>query len=105
MQKNRFYDDAKINISELADKYKMAIVSDAWPSLRSVFDHNDFVKYFSSFVISCEMGTLKPDLRMYLEAVNQLCLNCNKVVFIDDRVRNCDGANNAGIPITYLMSR
>lgn len=105
MQKYRFYDDAVTIIPDLAGKYKMAIVSDAWPSLRSIFNHNDFEKHFRSFVVSCEMGTTKPDSRMYLEAVNQLGLRCDEVVFIDDRIKNCNGANDAGISLTYLMCR
>lgn len=61
--------------------------------------------YFKSFVVSCELGIVKPDKRMYLKAVEELGFDTQEVVFVDDRLKNCDGARDAGIIFTYLMCR
>lgn len=104
-EKYRFYDDANKWIPNLSEHYELAIVSDAWPSLRHVFTHNDFLKYFKSFIISCELGIRKPDELMYQKAVENFTCDIKEVAFIDDRLKNCDGAKSAGIEKTYLMCR
>ena len=40
-----FYEDVKEVIPRLKNKYKMAVVSDAWPSLENVFIDADMKKY------------------------------------------------------------
>ena len=47
-----FYDDALKVIPELSKRYKLGIVSDAWPSLLDVYDKNNFTQYFDSIIIS-----------------------------------------------------
>lgn len=49
--KYRFFDDALKVIPELKLKYKLAIVSDAWPSLKDVYEKNELYNYFDSFVL------------------------------------------------------
>ncbi len=104
-KKYRFYDDVLKNIPKLSNKYSMAVVSDAWPSLQNVFDVVNFKQYFDSFIISCEVGVTKPHSMMYESALEDLNLKPDEVVFIDDRIRNCNGAKNAGIKNTILMCR
>lgn len=99
-----FYDDVKEVIPRLKNKYKMAVVSDAWPSLENVFIDADMKKYFEIIVISTQIGTLKPDPKMYETAIENLNVNNSEAIFIDDNINNCLGAEKLGIK-SILMSR
>jgi len=99
-----FYDDVKEVIPRLKNKYKMAVVSDAWPSLENVFIDADMKKYFETIVISTQIGTLKPDPKMYETAIKSLDVNNSDAIFIDDNINNCLGAERLGIK-SILMSR
>ena len=97
-----FYEDALKVITLLSKKYPLAIVSDAWPSLKMVFEEAKMKSYFSSFVISSKIGVIKPDKLMYQTALNELGVNPNQAVFIDDNLRNCLGAKALGIQAILL---
>lgn len=97
-----FYEDALKVIPLLSKKYPLAIVSDAWPSLKMVFEEAKMKSYFSSFVISSKIGVIKPDKLMYQTALNELGVNPNQAVFIDDNLRNCLGAKALGIQAILL---
>lgn len=99
-----FYNDVKEVIPRLKNKYKMAVVSDAWPSLENVFIAADMKKYFETIVISTQIGTLKPDSKMYETAIKNLDVNNSEAIFIDDNIYNCLGAEKLGIE-SILMSR
>lgn len=99
-----FYDDALAIIPKLKDKYKLAIVSDAWPSLLDVYEENNMTIYFDSIVISSFIGTSKPDSKMYCTALYELNVNPEEAVFIDDSFKNCMGAMKVGIN-TILICR
>lgn len=102
--KHAFFEDARPVVSELAEKFKIALVSDAWPSMRKIYDYNDMTRYFDYMVISGELGILKPNPIMYTTALKNLNLKPEECVFLDDNISNCIGAKKLGItPI--LVSR
>lgn len=101
-EKYKFYEDAIHIIPILYNKYKLAVVSDAWPSLKDVFVNAGFDSYFSSFVISSVIGVTKPNEKMYLSALNELSVSPDKAVFIDDNLNNCMGAKKLGIKAVLL---
>lgn len=101
-QKYIFYNDAIAVIPLLAQKYKLAIVSDAWPSLRQVFSNANMQKYFSAMIISSELGIAKPNREMYLSAIEALQVKPNEAIFIDDNINNCLGAEKLGINSVLL---
>jgi putative hydrolase of the HAD superfamily len=103
--KNRFYEDAAALLPDLSARYRLALVSDAWPSLEAVYEAAGLRACFSSFVISSKLGTAKPDPRMYRRALEELGLGPGEVVFVDDSKRNCEGARAVGIARTYLLCR
>lgn len=102
--KYTFYSDVKEVIPRLKNRYKMAVVSDAWPSLENVFINADMKKYFEIIVISTQIGVLKPDKRMYETAIENLKVKSSETIFIDDNINNCLGAEKLGIK-SILMSR
>ena len=103
-QKYVFYDDALTVIPELKGKYKLAIVSDAWPSLLDVYEENNMLSYFDPIVISSFIGTSKPDSKMYCTALEELNIKPEEAVFVDDSLKNCIGALTVGIN-TVLLCR
>ncbi|MGV8984246.1 HAD-IA family hydrolase [Clostridium sp.] len=92
-----FYKDVFKVIPELSKEYKLAIVSDAWPSLENVFRKAKLRDYFSSFVISSIKGVTKPDEIMYKTALEELNVLPEEAIFIDDSIKNCNGAIRLGI--------
>ncbi len=101
-QKYSFYEDALKIIPELHKTHKLAIVSDAWPSLVDVYDANNLTNYFETMVISSFVGALKPDPKMYLTALENLKINANEALFVDDSLKNCLGAQTVGIKSILL---
>jgi putative hydrolase of the HAD superfamily len=105
-EKYVFYEDVFEVIPKLSENYKLAVISDAWPSLDSVYKHADLKKYFSSFVISSIKGITKPDELMYKTALDELKVKPEEAIFVDDSVKNCDGANKLGIrPILLIRDK
>ena len=100
--KYTFFEDAKIIIPKLHAHYQLAIVSDAWPSLENVYIEADLKKYFSSFIISSQIGVIKPHPLMYQKALQELEIQPNEAVFIDDNIKNCEGAIKLGIDAILL---
>lgn len=99
-----FYEDALKLIPELKKHFKLALVSDAWPSMRLIYDYNNVTQYFDSITISSELGILKPHKLMYQSALDNLNLKPEECIFLDDNIDNCIGAKKIGItPI--LVSR
>lgn len=101
-KKYRFFDDAIKLIPALSSTYKLAVVSDAWPSLHHVFKEAGLRQYFSAFVISSEIGVTKPHELMYIKALEELALPPEEVIFVDDNPVHCEGARKIGIPSLLL---
>lgn len=102
--KYAFYDDALEVVPKLKNTYKLAIVSDAWPSLLDVYNENNMTSYFDSIVISSFLGTSKPDNKMYNTALQELDIKPEEAIFVDDSLKNCMGAMEVGIN-TVLLCR
>lgn len=101
-QKYVFYEDALQIIPHLRKKYRLGIVSDAWPSLLDVYKEQKFEEYFECFVISSMVGVTKPHEKMYITALNELGIVAEQAVFIDDSLKNCYGAMKLGMKSILL---
>lgn len=96
-KKYKFFDDVKDALNTLSKKYKLAIVSDAWPSLEGVFVDAGLRGYFTEFVISSQVGITKPNSLIFEIALERLNIKPHEAVFVDDNAKNCEGARNVGI--------
>lgn len=103
-EKYRFFEEVKEIIPYLSKKYKLAVVSDAWPTLENVFIKANMRKYFSSFIISSKLGITKPNEIMYSTALRELNIKPEETIFIDDNIGNCHGAKALGIE-SFLLCR
>jgi len=101
-EKYEFIPDALDTIPRLAKSYKLAIVSDAWPSLEDVYTHAGMRGYFSAFILSSQIGVNKPDPFIYHAALDALGVNPQEALFVDDNPQNCDGARQLGIHTALL---
>lgn len=102
--KYKFFKDAIDLIPALSKKYKLAVVSDAWPSLENVFKSSGLRNYFSSFVVSSIKGVTKPHELMFRAALDELDILPEDAIFIDDSIKNCDGASKLGIQ-SFVLCR
>lgn len=100
--KYTFFEDAKAIIPKLHKYYTLGIVSDAWPSLENVYIEAGLREYFSSFLISSQIGVQKPHPLMYQTALKDLGIQPEEAIFIDDNIGNCEGAIELGIDALLL---
>ena len=84
-------------LGTLSKTHKLGIISDTWPSIEQQLEYIGAAPYLSFTTFSCFLGTFKPDRRMYLDALNKCGVPARETVFIDDSVRNLDGAAAMGI--------
>ena len=84
-------------LSTLSKTHKLGIISDTWPSIEQQLEYIGVAPYLSFTTFSCFVGTFKPDRRMYLDALDKCGVPARETVFIDDSVRNLDGAAAMGI--------
>lgn len=93
----RLFDDTIKTLNALHGKYKLGIISDTWPSIVPLLEHFDILKYFDCTTFSYELGTLKPDPRMFQDALSKMGLPPEQTMFVDDNPKNCEGAAQLGI--------
>jgi len=57
----------------------------------------EVLNLFDEFIVSYEVGAMKPDPRIYREALRRAELPAEACVFIDDRPGNVEGARRVGM--------
>lgn len=60
---------------------------------------------FDEILISCEIGMIKPQPAAFQYALKRLGCQAGETIFIDDRVRNVEGAQAAGIHAILYTDR
>ncbi|WP_036688310.1 HAD family hydrolase [Paucisalibacillus globulus] len=89
-------------LEELSGKYKLAIISNAMPSMDWVFDRLGIRKYFDTIILSAFVKEGKPNKAIYEIALNQAQAQREQSIFIDDKLENIDGAEKVGIRGLHL---
>ena len=84
-------------LETLSKTHRLGIISDTWPSIDRQLEYIGVSRYFSFRTYSCYLGVFKPDSRMYLDALAKSGAAPEETVFIDDGVRNLEGAAAQGI--------
>ncbi|HLG85715.1 MAG TPA: HAD family phosphatase [Alphaproteobacteria bacterium] len=52
----------------------------------------DFWRHFEGVVLSCELGILKPDAKIFCHLLEAFALEPKETIFLDDVARNVEGA-------------
>ena len=90
---DRLDTDLVAYIRQLRQSYKTGLLSNAFSDLRQVVTEVwDFADAFDEMIISAEVGLVKPDTRIYQLALDRLGVAPEAAVFIDDFIRNVEGA-------------
>jgi HAD superfamily hydrolase (TIGR01509 family) len=83
--------------SSLASRFKIGLLSNAAENwLHELFTPGQ-VGLFNAIGLSYEIGSVKPDPRMYEVIAQRLGVERHECVMIDDKQRYCDGAVEAGM--------
>jgi putative hydrolase of the HAD superfamily len=67
-----------------ASGLRLGIVSNSWPSLEPKYGLLGVREHFDAFVISAQLGCVKPDERMFRHGLAGLALDPEQVLFVDD---------------------
>ena len=79
------------------NKYKLAILSNTFPSHAEYNKQQGLFKDFDVVVLSCDAGYRKPEKEIYSAALNQLSLEPEECIFIDDKEANAEAARELGM--------
>jgi putative hydrolase of the HAD superfamily len=95
-------------LAELKEKgLKLGIISNAFPSAKSIIRHLELEHYFDHILLSYEIrGTklIKPEPEIYQCAVDALNVDIKKSIFVDDRWAFVKAALELGMD-AYLIDR
>jgi putative hydrolase of the HAD superfamily len=89
-------------LEELSKKYKLAVISNAMPSMDWVFDKLGIRKYFYTMILSAFVKESKPDEAIYEIALEQAQALREESIFIDDKMENIVGSERVGIKGLHL---
>jgi putative hydrolase of the HAD superfamily len=62
------------------------------------------LRIFQDFIVSYQVGVMKPDPRIYQEALRRSNLPATSCVFVDDRPGNIEGAARVGLHAVLFQS-
>jgi len=89
-------------ILSLKSKYKIGMLSNAASNWLQELFSPEQVALFDEVVLSCDVGTTKPNERMYEMIAEKLGVEPSECVFTDDSERYVTGAKDVGMQgITY----
>ncbi|MCF7910769.1 HAD family phosphatase [Candidatus Pacearchaeota archaeon] len=98
--KNKFQENKELY--EQAKKlkkqgYKIGILSDQWHLSKKAIVPQRYYNFFNPLIISCDVGTRKPETQIFNLALEKLKLNPKEVLFIDNQKWNIKAAKKLGI--------
>ena len=73
------------------------VLSNAHISFYSYFPRYFDLDFFDGVVVSADVHTVKPDIKIYKHLLEKYSLKAEECLFIDDRADNVDGALKSGM--------
>ncbi|VXB60545.1 HAD family hydrolase [Nocardioides sp. AX2bis] len=83
----------------------LAFVSNCAPNAGPLLQALGLVARAEHVVLSCKVGSAKPDPGIYRSALAALRVDANEAVFVDDQVAYCSGAEAIGITAVRIDRR
>jgi len=103
--KVKVYGDVLPGIAALKAHYRVVVISDTWPSLRSVLQHHGVLPLLDDLIMSSDYGHLKGDEgKLFHSAIEHHGIVPAETLFVDDSAHNLDCAKALGFH-TALMLR
>ena len=96
------FPEVKGVLAELSKVYKLAVISNAMPSMDWIFDRLGIRKYFDAIILSAFVKEEKPGEAIYNIALNQIHSKKEESIFIDDKLENIEGSERVGIRGLHL---
>ena len=91
---------------ELAENHKLLILSDTNEThFEFIREHFPVLKNFHDFILSYEVGHLKPAEEIFQVALEKAKCKPKECLFTDDKKSNCEGAEKLGIRTIHFESR
>ena len=85
-------------IRNLKEQYKIGMITNAWPDIRIwMEDEVKIADAFDHIVVSSEVGMVKPAREIYLLSLEGLGVQASQSIFVDDFIKNIDGAKEVGM--------
>ena len=98
--------DLLIKITGMRREYKTGLISnfsnDLWPKIENEWAIGSA---FDEIIISCEVGVIKPDPAIFNLMLDRLGVKADESVFIDDRIKNIDGAKEMGFHTIFFTDK
>ncbi len=103
MIKGTFQTSIDILMKLKQDNYECFVLSN-WSAetFAGMTDDYPFLKLFDGLLISGEDKLIKPDSAIYELAINRFNLNPNETIFIDDKLKNIQAAQNLNLLTIHL---
>ena len=93
-------------ITKLRRDYKTGLLSNYSKDLRSKIENEWALgSAFDEIIISCEVGVIKPDPAIFSLMLERLGVKAEESVFIDDRIKNIDGAKKMGFHTIFFTNK
>lgn len=88
-----------------AKHYRLAVISNAVPSMDWVFDQLGLRKYFERIILSSTVNKVKPSEAIYRYALEEMNIRPEEAVFVDDLIENIQGAERIGMKALHLQRK
>jgi epoxide hydrolase-like predicted phosphatase len=98
--------DLLIKITGMRREYKTGLISNFSNDLRPKIENEWAISSaFDEIIISCEVGVIKPDPTIFNLMLDRLGVKADESVFIDDRIKNIDGAKKMGFHTIFFTDK
>lgn len=98
LEAGQTWDDQLVAVlREVKAMSRTAILSNAWPSQRSRMAALELTDVVHELLLSCEIGSVKPDVRAFEIALERLGTTPEETLFIDDTPGHVEVAATLGV--------
>ena len=84
-------------IKEINSKVKVVIATNHVSFVKEFINSHFDINYLDDLIISAEINRIKPNLDFYEFILDKYKINANELLFLDDNIKNINGANVLGI--------
>lgn len=84
-------------IKKINSKVKVVIATNHVSFVKEFINSHFDINYLDDLIISAEINRIKPNLDFYEFILDKYKINANELLFLDDNIKNVNGANALGI--------
>lgn len=100
----RVYPEIPGLVGSLAGRYSLGVLSNTFFGHWDYFTTTDLARHFNAMLPSHLLGFVKPDPRIYREALRRINSTPATTLFIDDKIENVEAAKSLGINAFQSLS-